>query len=76
MWYNYLSKYLLKEDYKNGHICPCVFIKKENSRFTIIVIYIDVGTLEEIPQVANCLKKEFEMKDFEKTFVSACRSSI
>ena len=43
MWYNLPSVYLLKEGYKNEHICPCVFIKKANSRFTIIVIYIDVG---------------------------------
>ena len=71
MWNNCLSEYLLKEGYKNEHICPCVFIKKANSRFQIIVIYIDdlniVGNLEEISQVTNCLKKEFEIKDIEKT---------
>ena len=57
--YNCLSKYLLKEGYKNEHIYPCVFIKKENLGFMIIVIYINdlniVRTLEEILQVANPL---------------------
>ena len=60
MQYNYLSKYLLKEGYKNEHICPCVVIKKANLRFIIIIIYLDdlniVGTLEKIPHIANCLK--------------------
>ena len=28
MWYNRLSEYLLKEDYKNNSICQCIFIKK------------------------------------------------
>ena len=28
MWYNRLSKYLLKIGYVNNSICPCVFIKK------------------------------------------------
>ena len=48
-----LSEYLLKEGYKNEYMCPYVFVKKANSRFTIILIYIDnlniIGTLEEIP---------------------------
>lgn len=26
-----------------------------------------IGTLEELPKVINCLKKEFEMKDLGKT---------
>ena len=28
MWYNRLSEYLLKEEYVNNPICPCIFIKK------------------------------------------------
>ena len=41
MWYNHLSEYLLKEGYNNDYICPCVFIKRENFDFTIMVMYVD-----------------------------------
>ena len=50
MWFNCLSEYLLKEGYVNNHICPCVFIKKSETGFAIIVVYVDdlnlVGTPE------------------------------
>ena len=52
MWYNHLSEYLLKEGYANNSICPCIFIKKSETRFAIITVYIDnlnlVGTPEEL----------------------------
>ena len=71
MWYNRLSEYLLKEGYVNNPICPCIFIKKSETRFAIIVVYVDdlnlVGTLEELTRITIYLKKEFEMKDFGKT---------
>jgi hypothetical protein len=41
MWYNYLSKYLLKKGYNNDLICPCVYIKKSESNFAIIGMYVD-----------------------------------
>ena len=41
MWYNRLSGYLLKEGYQNNPICPCVFIKKSQSEFVIISVYVD-----------------------------------
>ena len=70
MWYNRLSEYLLREGYKNDHICPCVFIKKANLGYAIIVVYVDdlniIGTLKEILKAVDCLKKEFEIKDLEK----------
>jgi hypothetical protein len=48
MWYNRLSEYLLKEGFENNPICPCVFIKKSESGFAIIAVYVDdlnlVGT--------------------------------
>ena len=48
MWYNCLSEYLLKEGYVNNPICPCIFIKKSETRFAIIAVYVDdlnlVGT--------------------------------
>ncbi|KAL0553874.1 hypothetical protein IC582_007778 [Cucumis melo] len=69
MWYNCLSEYLLKEGYQNNPICPCVFIKKLQSGFAIIAVYVDdlniIGTLEEISKAIEYLKKEFEMKNLE-----------
>ena len=71
MWYNRLSEYLLKEGYVNNPICPCVFIKKSETGFAIIAVYVDdlnlVGTPEELTKTAEYLKKEFEMKDLGKT---------
>jgi hypothetical protein len=56
----------LREGYNNNPICPCVFIKKSESNFVIIIVYVDdlniIGTHEEIPKIINYLKKEFEMK--------------
>jgi hypothetical protein len=52
MWYNCLSEYLLKEGFENNPICPCVFIKKSESRFAIIAVYVDdlnlVGTPDDL----------------------------
>ncbi|KAM1848657.1 hypothetical protein ACFX14_012762 [Malus domestica] len=71
MWYNRLSEYLIKEGYINNVICPCVFIKKSNSGFAIVAVYVDdmnlVGTPEELHKTAEYLKSEFEMKDLGKT---------
>ena len=71
MWYNRLSEYLLKEGYVNNSICPCVFIKKSNSGFAIVAVYVDdmnlIGNTDELAKTAEYLKKEFEMKDLGKT---------
>ena len=71
MWYNRLSEYLIKDGYINNPICPCVFIKKSESGFAIIAVYVDdmnlIGTLGELLKTAEYLKKEFEMKDLGKT---------
>ena len=49
---------------------PCVFIKRLESSFAIITVYVDdlnlVGTPKEIIKIAEYLKNEFEMKDLEK----------
>ena len=65
----------------NNPICPCIFIKKLEIGFAIIVVYVDdlniVGTPKELTRITNYLKNEFEMKDLGKTkFGSAYRSSI
>ena len=58
MWYNHLSEYLLKEGFENNLICSCVFIKKSESGFAIVAVYVDdlnlVGTLEELKKTSNC----------------------
>ena len=46
------------------------FIKKLESGFAIITVYVDdlnlVGTPKELTKIANYLKNEFEMKDLGK----------
>ncbi|KAM1125408.1 hypothetical protein ACFX2B_040210 [Malus domestica] len=57
--------------YANNVICLCVFIKKLNTGFAIVAVYVDdmnlVGTPEELNKTAEYLKSEFEMKDLGKT---------
>ena len=47
------------------------FIKRLESRFAIVAVYVDdlnlVGTPEEFTKTTNYLKNEFEMKDLGKT---------
>jgi hypothetical protein len=61
MWYNCLSEYLLKEEFENNPICPCVFIKKSKFEFAIIAVYVHdlnlVGTPEELTKTDTYLKK-------------------
>ena len=61
----------MKQGYNNDPICPCVFIKRYQSQFVIIAVYVDdlniIGTPEELQKAANCLKLEFEMKDLGRT---------
>ena len=71
MWYQHLSEYLIKERYNNDPIYPCVFIKKSETGFAIVAVYVDdinlIGTPEELSKIAEYLKKEFEVKDLGKT---------
>ena len=70
MWYNRLSEYLLKKGYPNNPICPCIFIKKSETIFASIAVYVDdlnlIGTAEKLIRTTKYLKKEFEMKDLRK----------
>ncbi|KAL2245081.1 UNVERIFIED_CONTAM: Retrovirus-related Pol polyprotein from transposon TNT 1-94 [Sesamum indicum] len=71
MWYNRLSEYLIKKGFCHNQISPCLFIKRTESGFVIIAVYVDdlniIGSPEEIRQAANYLKSEFEMKDLGTT---------
>ena len=59
--YSHLIEYLLKEWYKNDHVCPCVFIKKVEYEFVIIVLYVDdfniIGTHKKTSKSNRVLKK-------------------
>ena len=63
MWYNCLNEYLRKEQYTNNHICSYIFCKKWETKFAIIVVYVDdlnlVGTVEELIRTTKYLIKEF-----------------
>ena len=69
--YNRLNEYLLKEGYANNSICLGIFIKKSETGFSIIFVYVDdlnlVRTHEEFTRTTKYSKKEFEMKDLGKT---------
>ncbi|KAL6199515.1 hypothetical protein ACLB2K_029299 [Fragaria x ananassa] len=71
MWYDRLSDYLMEKRYKSDNLCPCMFIKRTSTRFSIVVVYVDdmniIGNLKEIDETVTYLKSEFEMKDLEKT---------
>jgi hypothetical protein len=51
----------LKKGFKNNPICPCIFIKKFESGFAIVAIYVDdlnlVETPKELIKTATYLKK-------------------
>ena len=51
----------------NNLICLCIFIKKSETGFVIIAVYVNelnlVGTPKELTRTTNHLKKEIEMKD-------------
>ena len=71
MWYNRLSDYLIGKGYKNDDLCPCVFIKRTDSGFALVAVYVDdmnvIGNLDEINETIGYLKSEFEMKDLGRT---------
>jgi len=67
MWYNRLSKYLLREGYKKWLHLFIYFYEK----LWKWICYVDdiniIETPEELPKAIDCLKKEFEMNDLGKT---------
>ena len=76
IWYNCLREYLLKKGYANNPICPCIFIKKSETGFTIIIVYVDdlnlIGTPKELTRTAKYFKNDFEIKDLGKTKFCLC----
>jgi hypothetical protein len=64
-------EFLPNKGYSNSDDCPYVFIRKSNTAFCIISVYVDdlniIGHTKDIDEAHNHLKKEFEMKDLGKT---------
>ena len=62
----------------NNPIFSCIFIKKSQIKFEIIIVYIDdlnlVETFKNVIKTKKYLKKKFEMKVFEK--INFCLKSI
>ena len=54
----------------NNPICSLIFIKKSQTEFEIIIVYVDdlnlVRTSKEFIETTKYLKKEFETKVFGK----------
>nr|AAL67590.1 putative polyprotein [Oryza sativa Japonica Group]AAP55150.1 retrotransposon protein, putative, Ty1-copia subclass [Oryza sativa Japonica Group] len=71
MRYNRLSDFLLGKGYVNSEDCPCMFIRKSQSDFCIISVYVDdlniIDHVEDIEEATAYLKTEFEMKDLGQT---------
>jgi hypothetical protein len=71
MWYNRLKEFLLNKGYLNSDNCSCVFIRKSNTDFCVISVYVDdlniIGHTKDIDKAHNHLEKEFKMKDLSKT---------
>ena len=71
MWYNRLSEFLLKLGFINNEVCPCIFIRAKETRFVIIVVYVDdlnlIRSPKEITDMSVSLTKEFKMKDLGQT---------
>jgi len=71
MWYNRLSEFLLQKGYTTNDDSPCVFIKKSQTGFCIISVYVDdlniTGHVQDINEARNHLMTEFEMKDLGQT---------
>jgi hypothetical protein len=73
MWYNQLKEFLLNKGYSNNDDCPWVFIKRSQTRFCVISVFVDdlniIGLRRDIDEASNHLKTEFKMKDLEKNKV-------
>jgi hypothetical protein len=62
MWYNRLNEFLLQKGYTTNDDSPCVFIKKSQTGFCIISVYVN-----DINEAHNHLMTKFEMKDLGQT---------
>ena len=65
-----LSECLLKKNYVNDQIYPCVSVKRNELNFVIIIVYVNysnlIGTPEEFQKIVEYLKIEFEIKNIRK----------
>jgi hypothetical protein len=66
-----LNEFRLNKGCSNSDDCPCVFIRKPNTDFCIISVYIDdlniISHTKDIDESRKHVKKEFKMNDLGKT---------
>ena len=41
MWYNRLSEFIIKQGFINNEVCPCIFIRVNDTWFVFIAVYVD-----------------------------------
>jgi hypothetical protein len=70
MWYLTLKECLENVGFQNLPSVPCVFIKREDTEFAIIAIYVDdltvIGTRTMVSRTKREMEEHFEMKDLGK----------
>ena len=67
-WNNLLNKELLGENFEQSKIDPCMFIKFNNDKMNIILVWVDdilnaASDLDSLNEVKAKLMLKFEMKD-------------
>jgi hypothetical protein len=68
IWYQLLDGFLKENGFRRCHKEYCIYIQKDDSATTIIVVYVDDLTiastnLERIVSIKKALSSRFEMKD-------------
>ena len=57
IWFQRLNEYLIKKRYMNDPIYPCVFLKKLETGFAMIVVYVidmkSIGSPKSYPKLLN-----------------------
>lgn len=69
-WNKRFTEFIVKFKFKACKSDPCVFVREQNGKMTILAIYIDDGIIAaedeaDIAAVISHLCKEFEMKAFD-----------
>lgn len=67
-WNDLLSKELLLENFNQSIIDPCMFVKVDENKRIIILVWVDdiliaANNLDTVTEVKTLLKQKFDMKD-------------
>jgi hypothetical protein len=70
VWYEKLRALLTENEYYNNEIAPCLFVKRDETEFAIVGVYVDdlniMGTSKAVTNTKSLHEKNFEMKDLGK----------